>query len=130
MFGARQDPNGAYAAVIPRWVDTMLEGRVVSIHGDGSTTRDFCHVANVVQANVLAALTERPDAINEVYNVAVGGRTSLADLNATLRELLVERHPGIAIPLPRARRVPRGRRAPFAGGYIEGTAPAGLRADL
>lgn len=100
VFGARQDPNGAYAAVIPRWVDTMLEGRVVSIHGDGSTTRDFCHVANVVQANVLAALTDRPDAINEVYNVAVGGRTSLADLNATLRELLVERHPGIAIPLP------------------------------
>lgn len=100
VFGARQDPNGAYAAVIPRWVDTMLEGRVVSIHGDGSTTRDFCHVANVVQANVLAALTQRPEAVNEVYNVAVGGRTSLADLNATLRELLQERHPGIAIPLP------------------------------
>lgn len=100
VFGARQDPEGAYAAVIPRWVDAMLDRRVVSIHGDGSTTRDFCHVANVVQANVLAALTDRPEAINEVYNVAVGGRTSLADLNATLRELLLERHPGLTIPLP------------------------------
>jgi UDP-N-acetylglucosamine 4-epimerase len=100
VFGARQDPNGAYAAVIPRWVDAMLGGRVVAIHGDGSTTRDFCHVANVVQANILAALTSRPEAINEVYNVAVGGRTSLSELYATLRELLLERHPGLTIPLP------------------------------
>ena len=97
VFGARQDPNGAYAAVIPRWVDAMLDGRVVSIHGDGSTTRDFCHVANVVQANLLAALTTKAEACNEVYNVAVGGRTSLSELLATLRELLLERHPGLAI---------------------------------
>jgi UDP-N-acetylglucosamine 4-epimerase len=100
VFGSRQDPAGAYAAVIPRWVDAMLKGRAVTIHGDGSTTRDFCHIANVVQANLLAALTTRPDACNEVYNVAVGGRTSLAELHETLRDLLLEMHPELAIQSP------------------------------
>ena len=100
VFGSRQDPDGAYAAVIPRWVDVMLAGRAVSIHGDGTTTRDFCHVANVVQANLLAALTTRPDARGEVYNIAVGGRTSLNELHATLRDLLIERHPRLSIAPP------------------------------
>ena len=100
VFGSRQDPDGAYAAVIPRWVDAMLAGRAVSIHGDGTTTRDFCHVANVVQANLLAALTTRPDARGEVYNIAVGGRTSLNELHATLRDLLIERHPRLSIAPP------------------------------
>src|SRR5436309_3573132 len=76
VFGPRQDPEGAYAAVIPRWVATMLRGEAVHIHGDGETTRDFCYVANVVQANVLAATAADPAATGEVYNVAVGGRMS------------------------------------------------------
>jgi UDP-N-acetylglucosamine 4-epimerase len=101
VFGARQDPEGAYAAVIPRWVAAMLRGEAVVIHGDGETTRDFCHVANVVQANLLAATTTVPEACNQVYNVAVGGRTSLNDLAGALREFLLERHPGRSIPGPR-----------------------------
>lgn len=101
VFGARQDPEGAYAAVIPRWVDTMLGGASIVIHGDGETTRDFCHVDNVVQANLLAALATRPDAVGQVYNVAVGGRTSLNDLATALRELIEERHPGTRMPPPR-----------------------------
>jgi UDP-N-acetylglucosamine 4-epimerase len=100
VFGSRQDPEGAYAAVIPRWVDAMLHGAPVVIHGDGETSRDFCHVANVVQANLLAALTPRADAQNQVFNVAVGGRTSLNELFGTLRELLADRLPGVSIPRP------------------------------
>jgi len=93
VFGARQDPEGAYAAVIPRWVDTMLRGSPVVIHGDGETTRDFCYVANVVRANLLAATTGEAAAINQIYNVAVGGRMSLSALYSTLRSLLGQRHP-------------------------------------
>jgi len=93
VFGARQDPEGAYAAVIPRWVDTMLRASPVVIHGDGETTRDFCYVANVVQANLLAATSGEAAAINQVYNVAVGGRMSLNALYDTLRMLLGQRHP-------------------------------------
>ena len=100
VFGARQDPEGAYAAVIPRWVDAMLRGSPVVIHGDGETTRDFCYVANVVQANLLAATTVEPAALNQVYNVAVGGRMSLNELCRTLRSLLRERHPGLTLPPP------------------------------
>jgi len=81
VFGARQDPEGAYAAVIPRWVGAMLRGVPIVIHGDGETTRDFCYVANVVEANLLAATTGEPAAINQVYNVAVGGRMSLVSSN-------------------------------------------------
>lgn len=101
VFGSRQDPEGAYAAVIPKWVDAMLAGAPVVIHGDGDTTRDFCPVANVVQANLLAAVNPMPDAPDQVYNVALGGRTSLRDLFETLRELLQARHPGLAVPQPR-----------------------------
>ena len=97
VFGSRQDPKGAYAAVIPKWVDAMLNGAPVVIHGDGETTRDFCHVANVVQANILAAVSTNPQAFDQVYNVAVGGRTSLNDLAQVLRELLAERHPELAM---------------------------------
>ncbi|MEO8347255.1 MAG: NAD-dependent epimerase/dehydratase family protein, partial [Betaproteobacteria bacterium] len=101
VFGARQDPEGAYAAVIPRWVDAMLQGSQVVIHGDGETTRDFCFVANVVQANLLAATTLEPAALNEIYNVAVGGRMSLSALYSTLRSLLGEHRPGLDIGPPR-----------------------------
>jgi UDP-N-acetylglucosamine 4-epimerase len=100
VFGARQDPKGAYAAVIPCWIDAMLSGAPVVINGDGTTTRDFCHVSNVVQANLLAAMVPRPDAQDQVYNVALGGRTSLNDLYATLRESLLERNPGLEIGPP------------------------------
>jgi UDP-N-acetylglucosamine 4-epimerase len=83
VFGARQDPNGAYAAVIPRWVSSMLRGEPCEINGDGETSRDFCAVANAVQANLLAALA--PDASTDaVYNVAVGARTTLRELHALL----------------------------------------------
>jgi len=100
VFGARQDPEGAYAAVIPRWVDTMLRGSPVVIHGDGETTRDFCYVANVVEANLLAATSVDTAAVNQIYNVAVGGRMSLNGLYDTLRSLLGERHPRLAIAPP------------------------------
>jgi UDP-N-acetylglucosamine 4-epimerase len=100
VFGARQDPEGAYAAVIPRWVDAMLRGSPVVVHGDGETTRDFCFVSNVVQANLLAATTADPAAINQIYNVAVGGRMSLNMLYEALRSLLGERHPDLAIAPP------------------------------
>jgi UDP-N-acetylglucosamine 4-epimerase len=98
VFGSRQDPEGAYAAVIPRWVDAMLSGTPVVIHGDGETTRDFCHVANVVQANLLAAVAALPETRAEVFNVAVGGRISLNDLAQVLSELLEERYPGLHVP--------------------------------
>jgi UDP-N-acetylglucosamine 4-epimerase len=79
VFGRRQDPEGAYAAVIPQWIATMIRGEDVYINGDGETTRDFCHVANAVQANLLAALSQAEHR-DMVYNVAVGQRTSLNQL--------------------------------------------------
>jgi len=94
VFGSRQDPDGAYAAVIPRWIAAMMRGTPVTIHGDGETTRDFCYVKNVVQANLLAATSTNPKAINEVYNVAVGGRTSLNQLHALLTGLVSQWRPG------------------------------------
>ena len=87
VFGPRQDPDGAYAAVIPKWIAAMIRGDEVFINGDGSTSRDFCFVANVVQANLRAALADDA-ARDQVYNVAVGGRTDLNDLFATLRDTL------------------------------------------
>lgn len=80
VFGKRQDPNGAYAAVIPKWVASMILGQEIYINGDGQTSRDFCYIDNVIQINLLAALTTGGDAINQVYNVAVGERTSLLQL--------------------------------------------------
>ena len=87
VFGERQDPDGPYAAVIPRWVDAMIRGEEVVIHGDGSTSRDFCYVANAVQANILAGLSS-DGSLHEVYNVAVGDRTSLVQLFRLLRSAL------------------------------------------
>jgi UDP-N-acetylglucosamine 4-epimerase len=81
VFGPRQDPNGAYAAVIPRWISAMLRGEACQINGDGETSRDFCFVDNVVQANLRAATVADPAALQQVYNVAVGGRTSLLGLH-------------------------------------------------
>jgi UDP-N-acetylglucosamine 4-epimerase len=101
VFGPRQDPDGAYAAVIPRWVASMLTGTQIVINGDGETSRDFCYVTNVVQANLLAATATQNAVQGQIYNVAIGRRTSLNDLYAILRELLVARHPGLVIPPPR-----------------------------
>ena len=91
VFGPRQDPDGAYAAVIPKWIAAMLRGETVYINGDGETARDFCFIDNVVQANILAATAANPEAANRVYNVALGDQTSLNQLFASLRELLAAR---------------------------------------
>jgi len=85
VFGPRQSPNGAYAAVIPKWTINILNGRPIDIYGDGETSRDFCYIDNVVQANILAALAENPDACNQIYNVANGDRTSLNELFYMIR---------------------------------------------
>lgn len=90
VFGKRQDPNGAYAAVIPKWIAAMINGEDVFINGDGETSRDFCFIENTVQANLLAATTNKPEAVNQVYNVAVGDRTTLNQLYYYLRVNLAE----------------------------------------
>jgi UDP-N-acetylglucosamine 4-epimerase len=95
VFGPRQDPEGAYAAVIPRWIAAMLRGDEVRINGTGEISRDFCHVKNVVQANILAAIVENPEALNQAYNVALGQRTTLDELFGLLRDRLAVRHPSL-----------------------------------
>ena len=92
IFGQRQDPDGAYAAVIPRWFAALLKGEPVSINGDGETSRDFCFIDNCVQANLLAA-TAPDEAADQVYNVAFGERTSLNELFALIRERVADRVP-------------------------------------
>ncbi|MGV3621876.1 MAG: SDR family oxidoreductase [Archangium sp.] len=86
VFGPRQDPNGAYAAVMPRWMAAMQAGEPCVINGDGSTSRDFCYVKNAVQANLKAATTQIPDATDNVYNIAVGDKTSLLELHDLIAE--------------------------------------------
>lgn len=90
VFGKRQDPNGAYAAVIPKWTAAMIAGDDVFINGDGETSRDFCFIENTVQANILAATTQNAEAKNQVYNVAVGDRTTLNDLFNAIKAALNE----------------------------------------
>jgi len=103
VFGPRQDPQGVYAAVIPAWTAALLRGDTVWVNGDGETSRDFCYVANVVQANLLAATTEDPAAINQVYNIALGDRTTLNELYAAIRDALVPHRPALAGRLPEYR---------------------------
>lgn len=93
VFGPRQNPDGAYAAVIPKWTASMVKGEPVYINGDGETSRDFCFIANAVQANLLAACVENEDARNQVYNVAVGDRTTLNQLFAHIQENLAPQFP-------------------------------------
>lgn len=100
VFGPRQDPEGPYAAVIPQWIAAMARQRRVTINGDGESSRDFCYVGNAVQANLLAALVADPAAVNQVYNVAVGARTSLNQLYGLLHQLLLERYPALAACRP------------------------------
>lgn len=87
VFGPRQDPDGAYAAVIPKWTAAMIRGETVCVNGDGETSRDFCYVDNAVQANILAAVAD-DQAKNRIYNVACNCRTSLNELFAHLRDAL------------------------------------------
>lgn len=93
VFGPRQDPKGAYAAVIPKWIASMIKGEPVYINGDGETSRDFCYITNVVQANLLAARTQNTEAVNHVYNIALSGRTSLNELYAQLKQNLISSYP-------------------------------------
>jgi UDP-N-acetylglucosamine/UDP-N-acetylgalactosamine 4-epimerase len=108
VYGPRQDPNGAYASVIPAWIGALLRGQVPYINGDGSAARDFCHVDNVVQANLLAATVEDPAALGQAYNIALGDQTSLVELYALIRD-------GVARRFPEARAVQAVHREPRRG---------------
>jgi UDP-N-acetylglucosamine/UDP-N-acetylgalactosamine 4-epimerase len=100
VFGPRQDPNGAYAAVIPKWVAGMLQGEPCAINGDGETSRDFCYIANVVQANLRAGTVAPGEATRQVYNVAVGDRTTLNQLHEALRSGIRKLRPDLTIADP------------------------------
>ncbi len=96
VFGPRQDPFGAYAAVIPTWIAAMIKNETVYINGNGETSRDFCYVENVVQMNLLAATTERQEAVNQIFNTALNARTSLNQLFELLRCRLLPRYAHLA----------------------------------
>jgi UDP-N-acetylglucosamine/UDP-N-acetylgalactosamine 4-epimerase len=100
VFGRRQDPQGAYAAVIPKWISSLVRGEDVFIYGDGETSRDFCFVDNAVQMNLLAATTICENAKDQVYNVALGERTSLNDLYRMIQERLLARIQGLEMANP------------------------------
>lgn len=95
IFGKRQDSNGAYAAVIPKWVSGVLKGEEVFINGDGDTSRDFCYIENTVQMNLLAATTVNQNSVNQVYNTALNDRTSLNQLYGMIQDRLINLHPEI-----------------------------------
>lgn len=95
IFGKRQDPNGAYAAVIPKWVSAMLNNESIYIYGDGETSRDFCFIDNTIQMNLLAATTQNEESTDQVYNVALNDSTSLNELHNMIQERLIERVPGL-----------------------------------
>jgi len=123
VFGPRQDPDGPYASVIPAWIGALLRGETAYVNGDGSAARDYCHVDNVVQANLLAATVEDPQAIGETYNVAVGEQTTLNGLFELLRTLLARR-------LPHLRTVRPVHRAPRLGDMLLSRADIGKAARL
>lgn len=100
VFGPRQDPNGPYAAVMPRWIEALLSGKRIQIFGDGETSRDFCFVNNAVQANLLAATTVEAAATNQVYNVACADRTTLKELFGWIRERVAKHEPAAATVVP------------------------------
>ncbi|HZJ64999.1 MAG TPA: SDR family oxidoreductase [Kofleriaceae bacterium] len=100
VFGRRQDPEGPYAAVIPRWIAALLDGKPCVIFGDGSNSRDFCYVDNIVQANLLAATAPDPAVTGTVYNCGCNGRTDLKQLFAMIRDNLAKKFPEIASAEP------------------------------
>ncbi|MGC3996839.1 MAG: NAD-dependent epimerase/dehydratase family protein [Anaeromyxobacter sp.] len=110
VFGPRQDPQSAYAAVMPRWFAGLLRGEPVPLHGDGQTTRDFCYVANVVQANLLAATTAEAGAVGQVLNIGAGGQTTLLRLFQLIRDQVARFRPDAAGAEP--------RRGPFRAGDV------------
>ncbi|HXY05934.1 MAG TPA: SDR family oxidoreductase [Burkholderiaceae bacterium] len=110
VFGPRQDPNGPYAAVIPRWAAAIISGKPCVINGDGETSRDFCYVANAVQANLRAALVKDAASIGQVYNVAVGTRTTLKQLHEHLATALQQLRPQLRVCAP--------QHAPFRAGDV------------
>ena len=95
VFGRRQDPEGAYAAVIPKFIDLILRGTAPTINGDGEQTRDFTHIDNVIQANVLSATSTNPEALNTVYNVACGNCVSLNNLFEEIKSILSDYDPNV-----------------------------------
>lgn len=97
VFGKRQDPNGAYAAVMPKWISSMLSGEDVYINGDGETSRDFTYIDNIVQANILAATTTNPDAFAKAFNAAAGGRETLNNLFKAIKSELENKLPNLKI---------------------------------
>ncbi|MFZ5760579.1 MAG: NAD-dependent epimerase/dehydratase family protein [Thermodesulfobacteriota bacterium] len=103
IFGRRQDPNGAYAAVMPKWFAAIIRGEEPFINGDGETSRDFCYIDNCVQANLLAATVDNPEAVNQVYNVAYGERTTLNELFAMILERVRAIRPEVGAIRPRYR---------------------------
>jgi UDP-N-acetylglucosamine 4-epimerase len=123
VFGPRQDPDGPYASVIPAWIGCLLRGETAYVNGDGSAARDYCHVDNVVQANLLAATVEEPQALGEAYNVAVGEQTTLNELFEIVRDQLAQR-------LPRLRTVRPVHRAPRRGDMLLSRADVGKAAEL
>jgi UDP-N-acetylglucosamine 4-epimerase len=100
VFGRRQDPDGVYAAVIPRWIAAMVAGKPCTIFGDGSSSRDFCYVDNIVQANLLAATAPDPEVTGTVYNCGCNGRTDLKELFAMIRDALARTFPEVADARP------------------------------
>lgn len=96
VFGRRQDPEGPYAAVIPKWIEAMARNLPLYVNGTGENSRDFCYIANVVQANLLAATSENPESLNTSYNVACASRTTLNDLFEKLRSRLELYYPHLA----------------------------------
>lgn len=100
VFGRRQDPNGAYAAVVPRWIDTLLAGKTCQVYGDGTASRDFCYIDNVVQANILAAVHHWEAPLHRVYNVGCNERTTVKELFEMIRDGLVRVNPELAEAQP------------------------------
>jgi UDP-N-acetylglucosamine 4-epimerase len=123
VFGPRQDPDGPYASVIPAWLGALLRGETAYVNGDGSAARDYCHVDNVVQANLRAATVEDPQALGRAYNVAVGEQTTLNELFEIMRAQLAERLPHLS----NARAV---HRAPRRGDMLLSRADIGSAARL
>jgi UDP-N-acetylglucosamine 4-epimerase len=100
VFGKRQDPNGAYAAVMPKWIGQILDGEDLFINGDGKTSRDFTYIDNVVQANILAGTTTNEKAFGEAFNTAIGGRETLNNLYTAIAKGIKSERPKLDIKDP------------------------------
>jgi UDP-N-acetylglucosamine 4-epimerase len=123
VFGPRQNPDGAYASVIPAWIGALVRNQTAYINGDGSISRDFCHVDNVVQGNLLSAMTENPAAVNQAYNIAHGEQTTLTELFELIRAILIPR-------MPHLRTVRAVHRAPRRGDLPRSLADIGKAEKL